>query len=108
MDIIAARMNPKPTPGPWRCSKYYVVRDVKNDTPIAFPRLPDPKDLGTEEKANLQLCAAAPELWEACVTTAELLVSGRDMFDAEGRPNQETNALFDRLKAAIARAEEPA
>jgi hypothetical protein len=101
-------MKSKHTPGPWLCSKYCVVRDEAGDTPIAFPRLPDPKDLGGEEKANLQLCAAAPELLDACVATADLLVSGRDMFDAEGRPTEEINELFEKLKAAIAKAAEPA
>ena len=101
-------MKSKHTPGPWLCSKYYVVRDEAGDTPIAFPRLPDPKDLGGEEKANLQLCAAAPELLDACVATADILVSGRDMFDAEGKPTEETNELFEKVKAALAKAAQPA
>jgi hypothetical protein len=98
-------MEGKHTPGPWRCSPYYVVRAEKDESAVAFPRLQDPKELGAEEKASLQLCAAAPDLWDACVAAAELLASGRDMFDAEGKPTEETNALFDKLKAAIFKAE---
>ena len=52
-------MKPQHTPGPWLCSEHCVVRAEANDTPIAFPRLPDPRDLGAEEKSNLRLCAAA-------------------------------------------------
>ncbi len=98
-------MEGKHTPGPWRCTTSYVIRAEKDDSAIAFPRLQEPKELGSEEKASLQLCAAAPDLWEACVAAAELLASGQDMFDADGRPLQTTNDLFEKLKAAIFKAE---
>ena len=48
-------MEGKHTPGPWRCSPYYVVRAEKDDSAVAFPRLQDPKELGAEEKASLLL-----------------------------------------------------
>lgn len=90
---------PKFTPGPWRLSDGSIVTDhlciavIEDDGGYEAPEM--------ERKANGNLIAAAPELYEACRTASERCgcsVSERDS-------GHRSECYMPQIEAALAKAE---
>ena len=94
------------TPGPWARNVSpawkYPIYEEKNHNKIAYII----KDVGipeTEQEANLNLIAAAPELLEALELLINMEVKGHALIDRM-QFSDKGRAISDKVRAAIAKA----
>lgn len=91
----------KHTPGPWRFemeNSYYKIYENKHDI-----RITTLNQEVTEDKANAQLIAAAPELLEACKRAAFVLFVSKDL--GAHPSSDDLNGALSLLHSAIDKVE---